>query len=121
MNALVAALPRAFLEKRLDSLLSSWRTRFGEHPIAIELWNGKRFTLGESFGEGATLVLRIQSPEALGHLMRPSLASLGTAYVEGHLDFEGRMMDAFDKVAGFVSTLRPDSERPRLRKARHTR
>ena len=69
MNALVAALPRAFLEKRLDSLLTSWRSRFGEHPIAIELWNGKRFTLGESLGEGSTLVLRIQSPEAIGHLM----------------------------------------------------
>ena len=121
MNALVAALPRVFLEKRLDSLLSSWRSKFGEHPIAIELWNGKRFSLGESFAEGATLVLRIQSPDAIAHLMRPSLASLGTAYVEGHVDFEGRMKDAFDKVAGFVSSLCPDSERPRLRKARHTR
>lgn len=121
MNALVAALPRAFLEKRLDSLLTSWRSRFGEHPIAIELWNGKRFTLGESFGEGSTLVLRIQSPEAIGHLMRPSLASLGTAYVEGYLDFEGRMLDAFDTVAGFVSSLCPDPKRPRLHKARHTR
>lgn len=121
MNALVAALPRAFLEKRLDSLLTSWRNRFGEHPIAIELWNGKRFTLGESFGEGSTLVLRIQSPEAIGHLMRPSLASLGTAYVEGYLDFEGRMLDAFDTVAGFVSSLCPDPKRPRLHKARHTR
>ncbi|MFT3847491.1 MAG: cyclopropane-fatty-acyl-phospholipid synthase family protein [Propionivibrio sp.] len=121
MNALVAALPKVFLEKRLDSLLSSWRNKFGEHPITIELWNGKRFTLGESFGEESTLVLRIRSPEALGHLIRPSLASLGTAYVEGYVDFEGRMMDAFDKVAGFISSLRPDSERPRLRKARHTR
>lgn len=121
MNALVAALPRAFLEKRLDSLFSSWRNKFGEHPIAVELWNGKRFTLGDSFGDASTLVLRIQSPEALAHLMRPSLASLGTAYVEGHLDFEGRMKDAFDKVAGFVSSLCPDSDRPRLRKARHTR
>lgn len=121
MNALVAALPKAFLEKRLDTLFSSWRRRFGEHPIAVELWNGKRFTLGESFGESATLVLRVQSPKALGHLIRPSLASLGTAYVEGHLDFEGRMQDAFEKVAGFISTLGADAERPRLHKARHTR
>ena len=36
MNALVAALPKALQEKRLDTLISSWRRRFGEHPIAVE-------------------------------------------------------------------------------------
>ena len=82
MNRLVTALPGFVLENRLEFLFATWRKEFGEHPIAVELWNGKRFALGEP----PRLLLRINSRRALQRLMRPSLASLGTAYVEGELD-----------------------------------
>ena len=118
MNPLVAAFPRFLSDRQLESLVSSWRRNFGEHPITIELWNGKRLRLGETPAE---LVLSLRSPKALNQLLSPSLASLGAAYVEGELDFEGRMSDAFRIVAGFVAALSPAALRPRIRTARHTR
>lgn len=117
MNSLVAALPEFLLERKLESLFSSWRNKFGEYPITFELWNGKRYGLGES----SQLVLRIRSPQALVRLLEPSLASLGEAYVEGDVDFEGRMSEAFRTVAGFVSSLGENARRPRVRTARHSR
>ncbi|MBK7325646.1 MAG: class I SAM-dependent methyltransferase [Propionivibrio sp.] len=117
MNRLATVLPKFVLENRLESHFTIWRKKFGEHPIAVELWNGKRFTLGEP----SKLVLRINSKRALERLMRPSLASLGTAYVEGELDFEGHMRDAFHTVAGFLSSLYQPNQRRRVRKTLHTR
>ena len=117
MNRLVTALPGFVLENRLESLFTTWRKKFGEHPIAVELWNGKRFALGEP----PRLLLLINSRRALERLMRPSLASLGTAYVEGELDFEGHMRDAFHTIAGFLSSLYQPNQRRKLRKTLHTR
>lgn len=116
MNPLATVLPPFLLEKKLEAVISSWRGH-ASHPIAVQLWNGKRHALGES----PKLVLHIRSPKTLARLMEPSLASLGAAYVEGEIDFEGHMRDAIDTIAGFIATLAPASRRARPRKARHTR
>ena len=116
MNPLTTVLPPFLLEKKLEAAISSWRER-ASHPIAVQLWNGKRHALGDS----PKLVLHIRSPKTLARLMEPSLATLGAAYVEGELDFEGHMRDAIDTIAGFIAALAPAHRRARPRKARHTR
>jgi cyclopropane-fatty-acyl-phospholipid synthase len=73
-------LIEARVEKKLSQLKA--RTRL---PLAIELWNGKRYTLDEH----TSVTLRIPSAAALKYFIDPDLAKLGEAYVEGHIDVEG--------------------------------
>ena len=112
MNPLTTVLPPFLLEKKLEAAVSSWRER-ASHPIAIQLWNGKRHALGDT----PKLVLHIRSPKTLARLMEPSLATLGAAYVEGELDFEGHMRDAIDTIARFIAALTPAHRRARPRQA----
>lgn len=43
-----------------------------------------------------TVRLTLRSPKALPALLSPSLESLGEAYVEGHIDFEGSVSEIID-------------------------
>lgn len=116
MNPLVAVMPRFVLERRLESMISVWR-QMGNYPIAVELWNDKLLSLGES----PQLILHLHSPKALLQLMKPSLASLGEAYVEGDLDFDGRMLDAIRTISDFMGALGSADNRAKPRKSHHSR
>lgn len=61
-------------------------------PLRIRLWNGREIDLGA--GEQAPVAaIIVPSARGLRYLLKPSLASLGTAYVEGYLDVEGKLTD----------------------------
>jgi cyclopropane-fatty-acyl-phospholipid synthase len=77
------------LESRVEKRIAELRSR-GELPLAIELWNGKRYALAER----TAITLRLPGAAALRYLAQPDLASLGRAYVEGHIDLDGPITEA---------------------------
>ncbi len=74
------------IEKKLSQLQAS-----GQLPLAIELWNGHRFSPA---GRPA-VTLRVPGTSALKRLVNADLAALGEAYVEGDFDVEGPIDEAF--------------------------
>jgi cyclopropane-fatty-acyl-phospholipid synthase len=70
-------------------------------PIALELWNGERYDLSPS----PTVTLRIPSAGALRYFIKPNLAKLGEAYVEGHLEVSGPISDALRAAEGLARNL----------------
>lgn len=82
-----------FWQLRLEKLAAHLRAY--DIPVRIALWNGQHFDLGEP----VKVVIRVTSPTGLRHMIRPSLDSLGSGYVEGILDVEGELEDVFDVAA----------------------
>ena len=78
------------LESRVERKVAELRAQ-GELPLAIELWNGKRFVLADH----TDVTFRVAGADALKYLAEPDLASLGHAYVEGYIDVEGPINEAF--------------------------
>ena len=85
----------ASIEKRIAEL----RGR-GEVPLAIELWNGKRYALAER----TSITLRVPAARALRYLQEPDLATLGEAYVEGHIDVDGPIDEALRAAEAIART-----------------
>jgi cyclopropane-fatty-acyl-phospholipid synthase len=77
------------LESRIEKMVGELRSQAGL-PLAIELWNGKRYALGEC----PTVTLRVPAASAVKYLAKADLAALGEAYVEGHIEVEGPIGDA---------------------------
>ncbi|MFZ2908558.1 MAG: SAM-dependent methyltransferase, partial [Candidatus Desulfobacillus denitrificans] len=82
-----------FWQKRLDDFI----VRMGGHdlPLRLRLWNGREAVLGPS----PIVTFEIKSISALRRLLRPSLASLGQAYVDGLIDIEGALDDVIAVAA----------------------
>ena len=68
-----------FVQNRIDSWISSIAPQIAL-PLRIELWNGRSFDFSQ---EAPRVTIRVPSPSAARYLLSPSLANLGTAYVEG--------------------------------------
>jgi len=88
-------------------------------PLRIILWNETEVDLGDSPG----VTVRIPTVTALRHFLRPTLHTLGHAYVEGEIDVEGRVADVVD-VAARLATCGSDKGegiRRGLRMVRHSR
>jgi len=107
-----------FWESRLDH----WVTQVRHHaalPLRLELWNGKRF----DFSQAPQVTVRVPRASSLPYLLRPSLSNLGTAYVEGKLDIEGRVSEIIDVGSALArQTLQPTGKLGRIsRHFRHTR
>ena len=77
------------LQSRVEKKIAELKSH-GELPLAIELWNGKRYALAER----TDVTLRVPGARALKYLADPDLATLGRAYVEGHIDVEGPIAEA---------------------------
>ncbi len=77
------------LESRVAKKVAELKAQ-GELPLAIELWNGKRYALAERTG----ITLKVPGADALRYLVEPDLATLGKAYVEGYIDVEGPIDEA---------------------------
>ena len=104
-----------------QSHLEKFATRLRRHdiPAILRLWNGTEVALGTA----PVVTLRIRNLTALRHLLDPSLASLGRAYVEGDIDVEGRTADVVD-VAARLAEFGPEAGkglRRSVRMVRHTR
>ncbi len=72
------------LEARIEKSIGELRS-YLEAPLAIELWNGKRF----AFSAAPPVTLRVSGPRAARTLVNADLEKLGTAYVEGLIDVDG--------------------------------
>jgi cyclopropane-fatty-acyl-phospholipid synthase len=94
------------VEKAIDGLRGSGL------PLAIELWNGKRYQLSGD----APVTLRIPGAGALKYFVGADLAKLGEAYVEGHIDVEGPIREVLRAAEGLSRFLGGDKKgrRPRL-------
>src|SRR5512135_3217069 len=88
------------LESRIKKVIGRLRAN-ASLPVAIELWNGERYELSPA----PTVTLRIPSASALRYFANPDLATLGEAYVEGHVDVEGPIGDALRAAEGFSRQL----------------
>jgi cyclopropane-fatty-acyl-phospholipid synthase len=92
-----------FLEGRLDKLASTVRAQHNI-PMAVELWNGRRVDLGDA----PKVRVKVPKPSALTYLVSPDLLKLGEAYVEGHIEVDGRLRDIFEVGERFArSTAAP--------------
>jgi len=97
----------------LESQLERWIvSHAGEDlPIAIELPSGRRIELQPR----SKVTIRLKSLASIRSLLNPTLGNLGTAYVEGELDFVGRIDDIIEagvrisSVTGGEDFTRPDT------------
>jgi cyclopropane-fatty-acyl-phospholipid synthase len=87
-------------QSRLEKEIQDLRAH-GELPLAIELWNGKRYVLAPE----PSVTLRIPSAGALKYFIDPNLASLGEAFVEGYVDVEGPIQDVLRAAEGLSRRL----------------
>ncbi|MBI1943427.1 MAG: class I SAM-dependent methyltransferase [Betaproteobacteria bacterium] len=88
------------LESRIEKKLAELKAH-GEVPLAIELWNGKRFELGGR----PRVTLRVAGAGALRRFAKPDLAALGEAYVEGDFDLEGPIDEALRAAEALTRSL----------------
>jgi cyclopropane-fatty-acyl-phospholipid synthase len=86
------------LESRIEKMVGEFRAG-GSVPGAIELWNGKRYDLGER----PTVTVRVPGPAALRYLVNADLAKLAEAYVEGHLEVDGPIGEAIRVAEGLAT------------------
>jgi cyclopropane-fatty-acyl-phospholipid synthase len=79
-------------------------------PLAIELWNGKRYALSER----PSVTLKVSGASALKDLANPDLSTLGEAYVEGRIDVDGPIDEALRTAEALTRYLgnAKDGKRP---------
>ena len=75
-----------FWEKRLEKWVSSVRDRLAL-PLRIDLWNGQQLALSN---EQPQVIIRVPHVSALACLFTPSLSNLGSAYVDGKIEIDGK-------------------------------
>jgi cyclopropane-fatty-acyl-phospholipid synthase len=100
------------VERKLSELQAS-----GQLPLAIELWNGHRF----SPAEHPPVTLRVPGISALKRLMNADLAGLGEAYVDGDVDVEGPIDEAFRAAEKLVRSWGKSLNRSLPRLSLHTK
>jgi cyclopropane-fatty-acyl-phospholipid synthase len=94
------------IERRLGQWADDIR-RNHPVPLRVKLWDGRVVELGPAAAQEPAPLLHIPSISALRHILPPTLASLGRAYVEGEIDVEGRLSDVIDAAWGLAkSTVR---------------
>jgi cyclopropane-fatty-acyl-phospholipid synthase len=86
------------LEARIAKMVGEFRAS-ASLPAAIELWNGKRYDLGER----PTVTVRVPGPAALRYFVNADLAKLAEAYVEGHLEVDGPIAEAMRVAEGLAT------------------
>ena len=93
------------LEARIEKMVGELQAAMNL-PLAIELWNGKRY----AFGERPTVTLRVPSASAVRYLAHADMAKLGEAYVEGHIDVEGPIGEAIRAAESLARRLGGDKK-----------
>ncbi|MFM2485821.1 class I SAM-dependent methyltransferase [Celerinatantimonas yamalensis] len=106
-----------FWERKLDEFVTQLSS---EHqvPMGIHLWNGKQIDLSES----PKVIVEVPSVASLRHLIKPTLNSLGEAYVEGKLQVEGTVTDIIDVASQLVEASTGGAlEHSKSKRFRHSR
>lgn len=87
-------------QKKLDRWVDHVRKQLGI-PLRLTLWNGDQLDIG---GNKPEVTIHVPRPASLPYLLRPSLDSLGRAYIEGKLEVEGRLQ-AIVQIANQLAEL----------------
>ncbi|MBM3115660.1 SAM-dependent methyltransferase [Jeongeupia naejangsanensis] len=74
---------------------------YGELPLQIRLWNGRDYR----FSASPTVTITLPGPQAVSYFRKPSLASLGEAYVEGQVDIDGPLLSVFEVAVALAGRL----------------
>lgn len=75
-----------FWEKRLEQWAVNVRNRMSV-PLRVDLWNGQQLSLSH---EQPQVIVRVPHVSGLACLFTPSLSNLGSAYVDGKIEVEGK-------------------------------
>jgi cyclopropane-fatty-acyl-phospholipid synthase len=93
------------LESRIEKVVGELQAAMNL-PLAIELWNGKRYALGER----PTVTLRVPAASSVKYLANADLAKLGEAYVEGYIEVDGPIGDAIRAAESLARRLSGDKK-----------
>jgi cyclopropane-fatty-acyl-phospholipid synthase len=105
------------LENRIRRLVERVRATHAV-PMRMRLWNGRSYELGPD----PTVTLTVPTPSALRYLLAPDFMTFGEGYVEGHIDVEGPINEAFRVGERFLTAVADRGALAPLRRAiRHTR
>ena len=105
------------LENRIGKLVERVRATHAV-PLRMRLWNGRSYELGPD----PTVTLTVPTPSALRYLLAPDFMTFGEGYVEGHIDVEGPIHEAFRVGEQFLTAVADRGALAPLRRAiRHTR
>jgi cyclopropane-fatty-acyl-phospholipid synthase len=88
-----------YWEKKLEHWVDGIRHQ-AALPLRLQLWNGQQFDFGQQSPE---VTVKVPNVSSLPFLLKPSLANLGRAYVEGKLEVEGRL-NAIIEVANALAS-----------------
>jgi cyclopropane-fatty-acyl-phospholipid synthase len=101
-----------FLENRLERMVGRLKEDDARDiPMRLKLWSGRTFDLGSR----PNVTVTIPKPSALRYLVAPDLMKLGEAYVEGHIDVEGSLVDIFEAGEHLARRAAPASRLAGLR------
>lgn len=84
-------------EKQLARFLEELRSRH-PLPLQVRLWDGSSIALNDS----PDVTLHLRTPQAARHLLRPSMESLGEAFVEGLIDVAGPIRSVISVAEGLA-------------------
>jgi cyclopropane-fatty-acyl-phospholipid synthase len=120
VNELLARATRKLVAKGtangLERAAESVRQRGGE-PLAVVLPDGSRI----EFGQPPRVVLTVRDDATLASLAKPSLGTLGAAFVEGGIDIDGDMAEVVRVVASLANAAGASADaRDRLQSSRHS-
>jgi cyclopropane-fatty-acyl-phospholipid synthase len=106
------------LESQIEKMVGELRAQMSL-PLAIELWNGRRYALGDR----PTVTLRVPAASAVKYLAKADLAALGEAYVEGHIEVDGPIGDAIRAAESLARRFNGDRKgrAPALLRNLHTK
>jgi cyclopropane-fatty-acyl-phospholipid synthase len=75
-----------FWERKLEQWAENVRSRMSV-PLRVDLWNGQQLSLSH---ETPQVIITVPRVSALACLFTPSLSNLGSAYVDGKIEVEGK-------------------------------
>ena len=106
------------IEKQLARYLEGLRER-QPMPLRVTLWNGTTVSLDEH----PRVELRLKDAASARYFLKPSMAGLGEAFVEGHVDVDGDIREIVEIAEQLARSADEDKGRGRLPSwlARHTR
>lgn len=111
------------LGARLAARLGAWSSAMRQQlalPLRLELWDGQRIDFSAL---PPRVTIRLPSMSAASYLLRPSLSSLGRAYVEGRIEVQGAARDMIAIVTALArNTLKVEGRYARVvRNWRHSK
>ncbi len=86
-----------FWDRPLDHALTNLKRRVTA-PVRVVLADGREV----AFSDSPRVTIRLKSARGTSALVRPSLLSLASAYIEGHADLEGDVGEAIRSVAAIA-------------------